>query len=86
MGAIQVKKKKVLKPPETENLTVTVYDFHKYVFSPELNAGMKYAKGETVTFERLKADLLKNQESREKFRALAHALCDFGETLPDDHQ
>ena len=73
-------------PPVSIELIVTVYDFHQYVFSPDLNAGMKYAKCETVTFERLKADLSKHRESLGKLRALAHALCDFGETLPDDHQ
>lgn len=73
-------------PPATDQLIVSEYEYHKYVFSPALNEGLKYGKAENVTFERLKADLLQNKESREKFRTIARALCDFCEAPPDDHQ
>ena len=73
-------------PPATAHLIVTVYEFHKYVFCPALNEGLKYGKGENVTLERLKADLSQNKQSREKLRTIARALCDFCEAPPDYHQ
>lgn len=73
-------------PPAAATLIITVYEFHKYVFCPALNEGLKYGKAENVTLERLKADLLQNKQSREKFRSFAHALFDGCNALPDDHQ
>lgn len=63
-------------PPATDQLIVSEYQYHKYVFSPALGSGLKYAKAENVSFERLKADISKNNEARAKFRSFAHALCD----------
>jgi len=73
-------------PPAAATLITTVYEFHKYVFCPALNEGLKYGKGENVTADRLKSDLLQNKQSREKFRSFAHALCASCEALPDHHQ
>jgi len=73
-------------PPATAHLIITEYEFHKYVFCPALNEGLKYGKGENVTLERLKADLLQNKQSREKFRSFARALCDGCEAPPNNHQ
>jgi len=69
--------------PNEPPLIVTDHEFHKYVFSPALNAGLKYGKAENVTFERLKADLLQNKQNRENLKAIAGALCEFP---PDNHQ
>ena len=73
-------------PPATDQLIVSEYDFHKYVFSPALNAGYKYGKAETVTFERLKADLEKSAEILQTIRGIRDAVADLCEALPDDHQ
>lgn len=73
-------------PPAAAHLIVTVYEYHKYVFCPALNEGLKYGKAENVTLERLKADLLQNKQSREKLRTIARALCASCEAPPDDHQ
>ena len=73
-------------PPATDQLIVSEYQYHKYVFSPALNAGLKYGKFETVTFERLRNDLLQNKQNRAKFRSFAHALCDLCEAATDEHK
>jgi hypothetical protein len=61
------------------NLEVTEYQFHKYVFSPVHNVGMKYGKNEVVTIERLLSDHNANKESRTKLRKLAHKIADLQE-------
>ena len=73
-------------PPAAATLIITVYEFHKYVFCPALNEGLKYGKAEKVTLERLKSDLLQNKQSREKLRTIAHALAALCEAPPDNHQ
>jgi hypothetical protein len=73
-------------PPAAAHLIVTEYKYHKYVFCPALNEGLKYGKAENVTLERLKNDLLQNKQSREKFRSFAHALADLCEAAPNHHQ
>ena len=73
-------------PPATDQLIVSEYEYHKYVFSPALNAGLKYGKAENVTFERLKADLEKSAEILKTIRGIREALCDLCEAPTDSHQ
>lgn len=73
-------------PPAADQLIVSEYQYHKYVFSPALGSGLKYGKAENVSFERLRNDLLQNKQSRAKFRSFAHALCDGCNAPTDYHQ
>jgi hypothetical protein len=60
--------------PPTDQLIVSEYQYHKYVFSPALNAGYKYGKSENVTFDRLKSDLLKSAEILNTIRGIREAF------------
>ena len=76
----------ITRPPATDQLIVSEYQYHKYVFSPALNAGYRYGKAEKVTFERLKADMETSAEILKTIRGIREALCDLCEAAPDYHQ
>ena len=62
-----------------DELKITEYEYHKFVFSPVHNVGMKYGKCEVVTIERLLLDHNTNKENRTNLRKLAHQIADVQE-------
>jgi hypothetical protein len=62
-----------------DELKITEYEYHKFVFSPVHNIGMKYGKCEVVTIERLLLDHNTNKKNRTNLRKLAHQIADIQE-------